>query len=84
MIFSSFLRVLVFLVIVILGPIFYSSISWAQINPDQVINRLDANYYYPHKKGLVNKTLMEDLVNTKTGEVIEESGMIITDNKLSE
>ena len=45
---------------------------------------LTKTYKISDKKGLVNKTLMEDLVNTETGEVIEESGMIITDNKLDE
>ena len=51
---SSFLRFLVVFGIVILGPVFYSPKSCAQIKPDEVINKLDANYYYPHKKGLVN------------------------------
>jgi len=54
MTFSSFLRFLVVLGIVILEPIFCSSISWAQIITNEVINKLDANYYYPHKKGLLN------------------------------
>ncbi len=45
---------------------------------------LTKTYKISNKKDLVNKTLMEDLVNTETGEVIEESDMIITDNKLSE
>ena len=54
MIFSSFFRFLVFLGIVILGPVCYFSISYAQIKTDEVINMLDAHYYYPQKKGLVN------------------------------
>ena len=44
---------MVVLGIIIFGPVFYSSISYAQIKPDKVLNKLDANYYYPHKKGLV-------------------------------
>ncbi|SVC65349.1 uncharacterized protein METZ01_LOCUS318203 [marine metagenome] len=54
MTFSSFLRLLVVLGIVIFGPVYYFSISYAQIKTDEVINKLDANYYYPQKKGLFN------------------------------
>ena len=54
MICSSFLRFLVVIGIVILGPVFYSSISCAQIKTDEVIKKLDENYYYPQKKGLIN------------------------------
>ena len=54
MIFSSLLRFLVIHGIVILGPVFYSSISCAQTKTDEVINKLDDNYYYPQKKGLSN------------------------------
>ena len=56
MTFSSFLRLLVVLGIVILGPVYYFAISYAQIKPDKVLNKLDANYYYPQKKGLINIT----------------------------
>ena len=35
-----------------------------------------------NSKDLINKTLLEDLVNTDTGEVIDESGLIITEKKL--
>ncbi len=45
---------------------------------------LTKSYKISDKKSLVNKTLLEDLVNTDTGEVIEESGVIITNEKLSE
>lgn len=45
---------MVVLGIIIFGPVFYSSISYAQINIDEVTNKLDANYYYPQKKGLIN------------------------------
>ena len=54
MIFFSRLWFLVVLGIIILGPVFYSSISCAQIKTDEVIKKLDENYYYPQKKGLIN------------------------------
>ena len=54
MIFFSRLWFLVILGIILLGPVFYSSISDAQIKTDEVINKLDANYYYPQRKGLIN------------------------------
>ena len=40
--------------ITVLGPILSTPISTAQIKIEKVLNKLDAHYYYPHKKGLVN------------------------------
>ena len=40
--------------IIVLGPVLYPSISSAQIKAELVLKKLDAHYYYPHKKGLIN------------------------------
>ena len=45
---------------------------------------LTKTYKISNKKELVDKSLLEDLINLKTGEVIDESGIIITEKKLSE
>jgi len=45
---------------------------------------LTGTYKITAKQDLVNKTLMEDLINTETGEVIAESGLVISENNLKE
>ena len=45
---------------------------------------LTGTYKIANAKDLVNKTLLEDVINTESGEVIEESGVVITEKKLSE
>ena len=45
---------------------------------------LSKSYKISNKKNLVNKTLLEDIVNKETGEVISESGTAITEKRLDE
>ena len=45
---------------------------------------LSKSYKISNKKNLVDKTLLEDIVNKETGEVISESGTSITEKRLDE
>lgn len=45
---------------------------------------LAKTYKLSSKKNLVNKTLLEDIVDKNTGEVVAESGIVITEKRLDE
>ena len=45
---------------------------------------LAKTYKLSSKKNLVNKTLLEDIIDKNTGEVVAESGVVITEKRLDE
>ena len=45
---------------------------------------LTKSYKISSKKNLLNKTLLEDIVDKSTGEVVAETGVVITENRIDE
>lgn len=54
MFFFFFRKIFLTFILFIIGIIFDPAIVLAQVNVEKVLNKLDANYYYPQKSGLVN------------------------------